>query len=37
VPGVSVQTPLVAVGRSGVEASGLDAVWRPEDLVDAWR
>jgi hypothetical protein len=37
VPGVSAQTPLVAVSRGGVEASGFAAVWRPEDLVDAWR
>jgi hypothetical protein len=37
VPGVSVQTPLVAVSRSGVEATGLAATWGPGDLVDAWR
>lgn len=37
VPGVAVQTPLVAVSRSGVEASGLAAVWHPQALVDAWR
>lgn len=37
VPGVTVQTPLVAVSRSGVEASRLAAAWHPQDLVDAWR
>jgi hypothetical protein len=37
VPGVTIQTPLVAVSRSGVEASRLAAAWHPQDLVDAWR
>lgn len=36
VPGATAQTPLVAVSRSGAEASGLAAVWHPQDLVDAW-
>jgi uncharacterized protein len=38
VPGVSPETPLIAVSRSGV-ADGLPlaAHWGPEDLLRAWQ
>ncbi|MFR9794588.1 hypothetical protein ACL02U_01555 [Streptomyces sp. MS06] len=29
--------PLVAVPRSGVGCSGLQAVYDPEELINAWR
>ncbi|MGH3544346.1 MAG: ATP-binding protein [Mycobacteriales bacterium] len=29
-------TPLIAVSRSGVTATGVDAVYGPEDLIEAW-
>src|SRR5690606_14771790 len=29
--------PLLAVSRSGVTAGGLDAVYGPEEIVEAWR
>jgi hypothetical protein len=38
VPGAEVETPLVAVSRSGVsEGLPLAAHWGPEDLVHAWQ
>lgn len=38
VPGTEIDTPLVAVSRSGVGNDlPLTAHWSPEDLVDAWR
>ena len=36
VPGATASTPLVAVSRSGVTASGLAATWSPQDLLAAW-
>ncbi|GAA3542720.1 ATP-binding protein [Nonomuraea rosea] len=38
VPGVTGDTPKVAVSRAGTEPGlPLDQVWRPQDLLDVWR
>ncbi|MFL6074843.1 MAG: ATP-binding protein [Mycobacteriales bacterium] len=37
VPGTTPTTPLVAVSRAGAEVDGLAAVYRPEDLIGAWK
>jgi len=37
VPGVTADTPLVAVARTKVEAGGLAHSWTAEDLIEAWR
>ncbi|KFG02162.1 hypothetical protein IQ62_04260 [Streptomyces scabiei] len=29
--------PLVAVSRNGIDCSGLQAAYGPEELLDAWR
>jgi hypothetical protein len=37
VPGATHDTPLVAVARTSVEATGLAYSWTADDLVGAWR
>lgn len=37
VPGTDPETLLIAVSRTGIEASGIDAGLGPAELVDAWR
>lgn len=35
-PGASIETPIVAVGRRGVTARGAAAAFGPDDLLEAW-